>query len=555
LNDWRSAMNDQPSPSAQAQPQSGAGAPEGAPRLSGEFIRKALLGKSEIPPDCRLTVDDRGARMDGVTVEGGLDLSAVKFDRPIAFEHCTFEGPISLRLAELKDVSLTSSKIPRIDAVKANIADDFDLSGAQIECPGRIAIDGQTIHVGGSVSLASGFSVYGAVNLMVANIGGVLDCTDGTFRHPFPETVGEVPVAIDDWRNPVNDALNCIGAKIGGAVSLSGNFLAEGIVMFSNAEIGMGLYVIGASFLSGGRSRSGLHLLVSRIGSALIFEGVRVFEGPLSLIGAITNRLVDDGSLWLEPDTRKPRTGVTIELDDFRYSAFIDPTGGHTDISWRTRLTWLKMQPKGTLETDFHPQPFTQLAEVLRNMGDAHGARMILFERERLRLKAKNVRFWEKVGGHALGALAGYGYKNHYALYWALGVWLLGALVFGVADRLGEMRPADPHVLAEAHYQATLLPPTDYEPVNALLYSADIFLPIVELGQQQYWIPRNAGERAPDAKAAFPRLHHSLLPVMNWLFGGWLPKAYYYFEIAMGWLLVSIVIAGFSGLLGHAREE
>ena len=34
-----------------------------------------------------------------------------------------------------------------------------------------------------------------------------------------------------------------------------------------------------------------------------------------------------------------------------------------------------------------------------------------------------------------------------------------------------------------------------------------------------------------------------------------MPKAYYYFEIAMGWLLVSIVIAGFSKFLGHAGED
>jgi len=42
---------------------------------------------------------------------------------------------------------------------------------------------------------------------------------------------------------------------------------------------------------------------------------------------------------------------------------------------------------------------------------------------------------------------------------------------------------------------------------------------------------------------------------IDWLFGAWLQKAYYYFAIAMGWVLVSIAIAGFSGLLGHAKEE
>ncbi len=188
-------------------------------------------------------------------------------------------------------------------------------------------------------------------------------------------------------------------------------------------------------------------------------------------------------------------------------------------------------------------------------MGDGHGARMILFERERLRLKSKNVGFFEKLAGHMLGLLAGYGYKSHYALYWALGVWLVGALVFGVADRLGQLRPADPHVLAEEHYQETLRPPTDYEPIKPALYSLDLLLPIVDIGQEEYWLPRDAGERPSNAKAAFPRLAKPAASALDWLFGGWLPKAYYYFEIAMGWLLVSIVIAGFSGLLGHAREE
>lgn len=251
----------------------------------------------------------------------------------------------------------------------------------------------------------------------------------------------------------------------------------------------------------------------------------------------------------------KRRDKVAIDLDDCRYEAFVDSLETHADANWQSRLAFLHVQPREHLGEDFLSQPFTQCATVLRNMGDSHGARMILYERERLRLKAKNVRLWEKVGGSISGALAGHGYKNHRALYWALGVWLLGALIFGIADRLGTMRPADPHVLAEAHYQETLRPPTDYEPLKPALFSADIFIPIVDLGQQEFWLPRDAGERKADAAAAFPRLHHSLVPAVNWLFSGWLPKAYYYFEISMGWLLVSIVIAGFSGLLGHAREE
>jgi hypothetical protein len=104
--------------------------------------------------------------------------------------------------------------------------------------------------------------------------------------------------------------------------------------------------------------------------------------------------------------------------------------------------------------------------------------------------------------------------------------------------------------LARAHTIARQV--TDGAP---LLCSADILLPIVDIGQKRRWLPRDAGEHPPDAALAFPRLPQQVAPALHWLFGGWLPKTYYYFEIAMGWALVSIVIAGFSGLLGHAREE
>ena len=83
-----------------------------------------------------------------------------------------------------------------------------------------------------------------------------------------------------------------------------------------------------------------------------------------------------------------------------------------------------------------------------------------------------------RLGGQSLGILAGHGYEGHQALYRAPGVWLTGAAIFGVADRLRQMRP-DPNVLAEAHYQETGAPPTDYEPVNSLIYSPDILPPNV----------------------------------------------------------------------------
>jgi hypothetical protein len=422
------------------------------------------------------------------------------------------------------------------------------------------------MEVTGSLFLSEGFRALGAVTLGSTRIGNHLVCNGGVFRHPFPALLNV------RWYMPPTAALSAHRAVIGDSVFLLGSQV-EGLINFVNARIGGDILMVRAKVASARGARtdtsaipiqdasgrlvhrfgSGFVLAESQIG-VLIFSHVD-FEGVLLLRSARIRAIADDGSLWRNPATSKCRDTVAIDLDDCRYEAFVNSLETHTDASWRTRLAFLHAQPPEHLGEDFLSQPFTQCATVMRDMGDSHGARMILYERERLRLKAKNVRLWEKVGGYISGALAGYGYKNHRALYWALGVWLLGALILGVADRLGAMRPADPHVLAEAHYQETLRPPTDYESVKPALYSLDLLLPIVEIGQEEYWIPRDPGEKPLDARAAFPRLHRSLVPAVNWLFSGWLPKAYYYFEIGMGWLLVSIVIAGFSGLLGHAREE
>ncbi|MFZ1989366.1 MAG: hypothetical protein WAW96_06285 [Alphaproteobacteria bacterium] len=537
-------MNDQPADvliAAEAR----AGAPEGAPRLSGEFIRQALLSKVEIPADCPLTVDDRGARLEGAIIEGELDLSAAGFDRPIIFERCTFAQPIVLTRAKLDHLSILKSRAPGLLAQFAEFHGGLDLRGTWLDSPDSIALNGEGIRVGNSVWLSDGFVSTGTVVLRDSQINHALFCMGGKIqiKHPLAATRStEGPTRIEGL------AIYALGAAIGYVLLTACQI--SGLAGFVSASVRGNFGVIGSSLTSGG-----LLLTHTEIGGSLIFARVEAFEGLLDLTGVNAKGLVEDGSIWADSKTGKPRPGVRMYLEDLRYADFVSVEFALMDMDWRKRLAWLKAQPAELLSAEFVSQPFTQCASVLREKGDAHGAKMILFEREQLRLKAKHVGFWEKAGGHILGVLAGHGYKTERALYWAIGVWILGGLIFGVADYLGEMRPADPHILVEHEYQETLRPPTDYEPVNPLLYSADILLPVVELGQQEYWIPRNAGEHIADVDHAFPNLARGLRDTIAWLFSGWLPKAYYYFEIFMGWLLVSIVIAGFSGLLGHAKEE
>ena len=540
--------------------------------VQGEFIRRTILGEVSLATDSPLQLDSRGIRLDDATIQGDLDLTAIEFDRPIVFSRCNFEGAITLAGSRLDTFTLRDCRAISIDACGARLRGDLTISGGSLENPGGFAFNGQSMSVGGSVLFVDDSLAVGAVSVAYAAIEGRLIC-NGTFRNPL-ERVNSLT-----WFTPLRSAINGFGVRVGrslafSSTSLKGKFRVEGFVILMNANVTDGIYVVAGSFSPGARSwkpqecdlqsdpatryaiesGTGLSLHNAQFGE-LILNGIEHFEGLLSLRAARMRNIADDGTLWQVPGTGRARSGVALELDGCNYTAFTNSMTARTPTDWRTRLEWLKAQLPQHLTSEFCSQPFTQCAEVLRKMGDQHGARMLLFERERLRLRSPAGSLWEKITGRALGLVAGHGYKSYYALYWALGVWLAGGAVFGVANHLDEMRPASEHVLVDERYQRTGEIPKDYEPLKPLLYSADILLPIVDIGQERYWLPRDAGERAADAARAFPRLPGWTAATLDWLFGGWLPKGYYYFEIAMGWILVSIAVAGFSGHLGHKSEE
>jgi hypothetical protein len=541
--------------------------------MGGEFIRQAILGELALPTDSPLRLNSRGAYLKDVNVTGGLDLSAAKFDRPIVFEDCAIDGLIDLSSASLESLVLRGCQATGVKARGAKIGGDLIFDRGSLDNPGHYAFDGESICIGGSLLFINDFVANGAVSIAFGTIAGRVVC-NGTFRNPA-RIVDSV-----NWFVPVHSALNGFGVKIGRSLAFStrtnagGTFRAEGFVVFANAAITDGVYLVSGSFTSGVRNAppapleavgdtasrfaiqagSGLSLHNVQTGE-LLLTGLERFEGLLSLRAAVVRTIAEDGTLWRDPTTGRVRRGVALELDGFRYEAFTNSMVAATDVGWPTRLEWLKAQLPAHLGNEFRSQPFTQCAEALRRMGDSHGANMILFERERIRLSAGHVTWWEKIAGNAKGIFAGHGYKSYYAVIWALGVWLLGGVVFGIADRLGQMRPASEHVIVEESYQRTGHIPRDYEPLKPLLYSADILLPIVDIGQEKFWLPRDPGEQAPDAARRFPKLPRLLTDALDRLFGGWLPKGFYYFEIAMGWVLVTIALAGFSGHLGKGREE
>ena len=547
--------------------------PDSLARIRGELIRQAIVGEISVPPESPLKIDSHGASLVGAIIEGRVDLTAVGFTRPITFTDCTFNDRIDISGAQLDAFCLRGCRAPGVDANAVTVRGDLIISGGTLECPGGFAFNGHSMSIGGSLLFVDDSLAIGAVSFALSSISGRVLC-NGTFRNSLSSTSSL------NWYTPLYSAINGFGANIGQTLAFGSKLNAtgtprvEGLVILANAKVGSGIYFVSGWITRAAEAaipddreihgdsatryaiKSGAALYLHNVETGeLVLSNFERFEGLLSLRGARLGTLADDGTIWRDPKTGVVRQGVALDLDGCTYNGFTGSMASSTRMDWRTRLSWLKMQIPESLSTEFLPQPFTQCAEVMRSMGDLHGSRMVLLERERLRLRSSKVHLWERLTGRMLGLVAGHGYKSYYALYWALGIWLIGGVIFSIADRLGQMRPASEHVVVDESYRRTGEIPKDYEPLKPFLYSADILLPIVDIGQEKYWLPRDAGERPTNAAAAFPQLPRWATFVADWLFGGWLQKSYYYFEIAMGWVLVSIAIAGFSGHLGHKSEE
>ena len=69
------------------------------------------------------------------------------------------------------------------------------------------------------------------------------------------------------------------------------------------------------------------------------------------------------------------------------------------------------------------------------------------------------------------------------------------------------------------------VPPEPYPIFEPILYSADVFLPIVNLHQEDFWLPNGK---------------HDV---------GWYVLLYMWFHIAAGWVLTTVFVVGLTGIV------
>jgi hypothetical protein len=459
-------------------------------RVRASLIRWLALGA---PGDAAVRLHEHGLRIKGALVVSdgqadpvlgeeatpGLDLEGGRLDQDLLLLACRFQDTPVLRGAKLETLNLQGSHLPGLEGDGLEARRDVSLQNVHAE---------------------------GEVRLLGARIGGDLDCIGGQF-----ENIGE-------------RALNAAGARVVGAFFWRSDY-------------------------NGNRAAA---------------------KGALDLTAADIGHVNDDPACWPGPGD--------LLLNRCTYAAFT----GH-GITADNRIRWLDLLDPARVGKDFWPQPWEHCAQVLREMGHSDDARQVLIakeERQRRVWRAQaasdlskvrrriakverdadphdieaRLAAWSGLVGAwstlaflrlrdwLLSALIAYGHRPLRALGWLAGMWLVGAVLFGVVHGNGGFKPNNAFVLSKpawfecavggdrrSDHPSTLAcyqsqpAAAGYPAFNAALYSLDTLVPVVDLEVQDYWVP---DERVSPAA-----------------------RYYLWVHIAMGWFLALLAVAGVSGLI------
>jgi len=445
----------------------------------------------------RRLVDPKGLCVVGARIEGRLDLSFAKIPFPLGL----------LSSAIPKGISLLHTRTVSISLVGTHM--------------GPISADGLTAE--GGVFLRKGFHAKGEVRLPGARIRGGLSCNGGTFEGAERETPeGKTIVALSADR-----------LKVGGSVFLSERFHAKGEVRLPGARIRGNLSCNGGAFENPGSDALTADNL--DVGGGLFLRQGFQATGKVSLAHAKARILVDDEDSW--PDHGD------LDLRGFLYESIIGPTDA------ATRLRWLARQyPEKRRRGDYHPQPYEQLAAVLRGMGHEADAKKVCIAREQDRRKYGSMGLLAKAWSLFLGATLGHGYAVWHVGVIALAIVALGWAVFWLGENAGLMVPISPRAIAAAPEAPSAEAPGDrgatpqqpnpqeHLALCPIIYSLDVFLPIVNLRREERWEPESTRG----------------VTVLTWpwaLTWGGLLWRFLWFETLSGWLLVTLALAGLTGLI------
>jgi hypothetical protein len=431
---------------------------------------------------------------DGLAVTGGVDAVGLIAHGSVSLRTAQVSGSLDLSSARItcagqRALILSNAVISgKLDggglAVtgelrmhNTRVAGSLILNAARLENPDGIALSAGGL-VSGGMFLSEGFVAAGGIRLIGAQLDANLTLTDAVLSKPGG-------LALDLTRARLSN-LNAAGltgmgqvtlaqAQVGGDADLSGARL-DGELRVAGASIGGELSLAQARL----RHPGGDALAATALRAAgLSLRTAEAIEGVVDLRHASVGIVRDDPGRWPSQ----------LSLEGLTYQA-LEPA-----LPARQRLRWLARDPRG-----HQPQPYEQLAAHYAAIGQPAQSLSVLHAREQHQRRGLSApaRAWSTLQDVAVG----YGYQPWRALAWLALLLAAGTVTFALAPPPALQAGAAPHF-------------------NAFVYTLDLLLPVVDLGQKHAFNPAGAEQ---------------------WLSYG---------LVAAGWILVTTVAAGAARVLSR----
>jgi hypothetical protein len=310
---------------------------------------------------------------------------------------------------------------------------------------------------------------------------------------------GNLEIVNSQIINKNKEAISADGMKVGNSVFFRNNFKAEGLVSLVGSSINK-------------------YFCMTNVDSP--------DNMTLDLVSAKIGTLKDDRESW-------PGMGRLL-LHGLEYKEISDQSPRDS----KTRIEWLRLQ------AGFWPQPYEQLAKVLRESGDEASAKDVLIAKNEDKATRTKLFCSQWIWYRILGPRIGYGYRPWLAMRWALGFIIVGWIIFAMGYSCGLITPPGDSAYTTKE-KSTVPDPGDpmlgistlYPVFNSLVYSLDVFVPVVEFHQAKYWLP-NANRGSKVIKAGPWPLHTGGL-LLFWLWT----------ETVLGWLLSTLFLVSLTGLI------
>jgi hypothetical protein len=378
-----------------------------------------------------------------------LNLQYGRAECAVRLSSCHFDRPPILYGAHVRQLNLSGSHLPALDAATLHVDGVLRLT----DC-----------HIPGETRL-SGAKISGTVFLNRARLGDA----------------GDTALRLD--HAAIGEAVWAVGLVAHGEVRLSGATVAGAVTLEDAVLTAPGGTALHAEYLTLGSNLNGRRL---RTEGQVTLRGSR-FPGQVDLTEA---RLSDPdgmalrassctgGELWLRDaapieglvNLRRSRFEVLhvpppvwparVRLDGLTYGT-LSPA-----LPASERLELLERDDEG-----YVPHAYEQLAAAYRRIGDDGGARAVQLAKQRRH--RRTLPWYAKIWGHVQDVTVGYGFRPARAMAWLVALLVLGSVVYG----LHRPPPVEPGKTPDFH---------------AVVYTLDLLLPIIDFGQEKAFNPHGA---------------------------------------------------------------